>query len=204
LSADTSKDLRLRLGLDMLGVPYKYVTGYRSSAPARTALERGEINMFSESPPSYRSLVVPGLVKTGVAIPIWWDDVTTEGDPPPQKQMEGLDIPTFPQLYRKVKGSAPSGQLWDSYKAIFEVNSTLQRLIALPPGAPKAAYEALSRAITLLNDDKEFAAEAMKVIQFVPEYPTAPNMSDKVRGMLHAPPEVIRFVNDYIRAAPKP
>ncbi len=32
LSAETSKDLRMRLGLDMLGVPHKYVTGYRSSA----------------------------------------------------------------------------------------------------------------------------------------------------------------------------
>src|SRR5882762_4332849 len=46
LSADTSKDLRLRLGLDMLGVSYKYVTGYRSSPPARLALQRGEIHMF--------------------------------------------------------------------------------------------------------------------------------------------------------------
>ncbi len=63
LSADTSKDLRLRLALDMLGVPYKYVTGYRSSPPARLALQRGEISMFSESPPSYRSVVEPSLVK---------------------------------------------------------------------------------------------------------------------------------------------
>src|SRR5215471_18383235 len=87
LSADTSKDLRLRLGLDMLGVPYKYVTGYRSSPPARLALQRGEINMFSESPPSYRSIVEPQLVKTGQAIPVWWDEI--EDPPPPQKQMEG-------------------------------------------------------------------------------------------------------------------
>ncbi len=65
LSIDTSKDLRLRMGLDMLGVPpYKYVTGYRSSPPARLALQRGEINMFSESPPSYRAVVEPQLVKT--------------------------------------------------------------------------------------------------------------------------------------------
>ena len=75
LSIDTSKDLRLRLGLDMLGVPYKYVTGYRSSPPARLALQRGEINMFSESPPSYRAVVEPQLVKTGQAIPVWWDEV---------------------------------------------------------------------------------------------------------------------------------
>src|SRR6266481_7287233 len=88
LSIDTSKDLRLRLGLDMLGVPYKYVTGYRSSPPARLALQRGEINMFSESPPSYRSIVEPQLVKTGQAIPVWWDEVNDP--PPPQKQMEGL------------------------------------------------------------------------------------------------------------------
>jgi hypothetical protein len=68
LSLDTSKDLRLRMGLDMLGVPpYKYVTGYRSSPPARLALQRGEINMFSESPPSYRSVVEQQLVKTGEA-----------------------------------------------------------------------------------------------------------------------------------------
>jgi len=47
LSLDTSKDLRLRMGLDMLGVAtLKYVTGYRSSPPARLALQRGEINMF--------------------------------------------------------------------------------------------------------------------------------------------------------------
>jgi tripartite-type tricarboxylate transporter receptor subunit TctC len=203
LSIDTSKDLRLRLGLDMLGVPFKYVTGYRSSAPARVALQRGEINMFSESPPSYRSLVVPALVEKGQVIPIWWDDIHEDGNPPPQKQMEGLSVPTFPQLYRQVKGTPPSGQMWDAYKTIFEINSTLQRLIALPPGAPRVAYDALRQAIERLNNDPDFAAEAMKLIQFVPEYPTAPDMSAKVRSMLVATPEMRKFVNDYMKAVPK-
>src|SRR5262245_63038391 len=75
LSADTSKDLRLRMGLDMLGVPHQYVTGYRSSPPARLALARGEIHMFSESPPSYRSVVVPQLITPGIAIPAFYDEV---------------------------------------------------------------------------------------------------------------------------------
>ena len=203
LSIDTSKDLRLRMGLDMLGVPFKYVTGYRSSAPARVALQRGEINMFSESPPSYRALVVPSLVDKGQVIPVWWDDVQEDGNPAPQKQMEGLSIPTFPQLHRKIKGTKPSGPLWDAYKTIFEINSTLQRLIALPPGAPRAAYDTLSQAIERLNNDKEFAEEAMKVIQFVPEYPTGPDMSQKIRSMLVATPEMRKFVNDYMRNVPK-
>src|SRR5437773_353338 len=73
LSVDTPKDLRLRLGMDMLGIPFKYVTGYRSSPAARLAFQRGEINFFSESPPSYRGVVDPTLVKTGQAIPVFYD-----------------------------------------------------------------------------------------------------------------------------------
>lgn len=203
LSIDTSKDLRLRLGLDMLGVPFKYVTGYRSSPPARLALQRGEINMFSESPPSYRSVVVPSLVNKGLAIPIWWDDVHEGDNPVPQRQMEGLSIPTFPQLYRQVKGTKPAGPLWEAYKTLFSINSTLQRLIALPPGAPRAAYDALSRAIERLNDDKAFAAEAMKAIKFVPDYPTGPDMSNTVRSMLVASPQMRKYINDYMRNVPK-
>jgi tripartite-type tricarboxylate transporter receptor subunit TctC len=203
LSADTSKDLRLRLGLDMLGVHFKYVTGYRSSPPARLALQRGEINMFSESPPSYRAVVEPDLVKTGKAIGVWYDEVDTHIPPPPQKQMEGLTIPSFPQLYKQVKGALPSGQLWDAYKTLFEINSTLQRQIVLAPGAPHAAYEALRVAIERLNDDKDFAAEALKTIKFVPDYPTAPDMSKTVRDMLHATPEMRKFIVDYTKNPPK-
>ena len=203
LSIDTSKDLRMRLGLDMLGVPYKYVTGYRSSAPARLAFQRGEINLFSESPPSYRAAVVPTLVDTGQAIPLWWDDVHEGDNPEPQKQMEGLSIPTLPQLHRQLKGAKPSGPLWEAYKTLFEVNSTLQRVIVLPPGAPRAAYDALSAAIGKLNHDKEFAAEAMKVIQFVPEYPVGPGMNDKIRGMMVATPEMRKYINEYTKNVPK-
>src|SRR5262249_39583486 len=64
--------------------------------------------------------------------------------PPPQKQMEGLTIPTFPQLYRKVKGTPPSGPYWEAYRTLYEMNNALLRLVALPPGAPRSASGALS------------------------------------------------------------
>jgi tripartite-type tricarboxylate transporter receptor subunit TctC len=201
LSADTSKDLRLRLALDMLGISFKYVTGYRSSPPARLALQRGEIHMFSESPPSYRSVVVPQLVTPGIAIPVFYDEVADP--PPPQKQMEGLTIPTFLQLHKKIKGTAPSGQYWEAYRTLYEMNNALLRLVALPPGAPRAAYDALSKAIQKLADDKEFAAESMKVMEFIPEYETAPDMSQQVRAMLVVSPEMRNYINDYTRNVPK-
>jgi tripartite-type tricarboxylate transporter receptor subunit TctC len=201
LSADTSKDLRMRLGLDMLGVQFKYVTGYRSSMQALLAFQRGEIQMFGESPPSYRATVVPQFMKTGRAVPVWWDDVRET--PLPQRQMEGLSIPTFPQLHQQIRGTMPSGPLWDAYKTLFSINSILQRVIVLPPGAPRAAYDALSRAVERLNHDKDFAEEAIKVIQFVPDYPTAPDMSARVRAMLVATPGMRRYINEYMKNVPK-
>ena len=160
--------------------------------------------MFSESPPSYRAVVVPGAGRQGRRRSRCGGTTSTRATiPAPQKQMEGLSVPTFPQLHRQIKGTKPSGPLWEAYKTLFEVNSTLQRLIALPPGAPRAAYDALSQAIERLNNDKDFAAEAMKVIQFVPEYPTAPDMSNKIRAMLVASPEMRKFINDYTKNVPK-
>ena len=193
----------MRLGLDMLGVSYKYVTGYRSSAPARIAFQRNEISMYSESPPSYRSAVVPSLVDTGQAIGVWYDDVDDSDNAPGLKQMEGLPVPTYPQLHRQIRGTKPSGMMWEAFKTLFNVNSTLQRLIVLPPTAPRTAYDALSAAIGRINHDKEFAAEAMKLIQFVPEYPVGPNMSNTVRGMLVATPEMRKYINEYMKNVPK-
>jgi putative tricarboxylic transport membrane protein len=168
---------------------------------ARLALQRGEIHMFSESPPSCRSVVVPQLVAPGIAIPVFYDEVIDP--PPPQKQLEGLTIPAFPQLYRSIKGAPPSGQLWEAYRSLFEMSSVLLRVVALPPGTPRPDYDALSKAITRLGDDKEFAAESMKVMEFIPEYETAPDMSQKVRAMLVASPEMRTYINDYMRNVPK-
>jgi tripartite-type tricarboxylate transporter receptor subunit TctC len=201
LSADTSKDLRMRLGLDMLGVPHQYVTGYRSSPPARLALQRGEIHMFAESPPSYRSVVVPQLITPGIAIPVWYDEIA---DPPiPTRQLEGLTIPSFPQLYKQVKGKAPSGEYWDAYKTLYEMNNALLRLVALPPGAPPAAAAALTKAVERLAHDKEFAAEAIKVVEYVPDYETAPDLSEQVRKVMVVAPEMRKYINDYTRNVPK-
>jgi hypothetical protein len=201
LGPENAKDLRIRLTLDLLGVPYKYVTGYRSSPPARLALQRGEIHMFAESPPSYSSVVVPQLVTTGIAIPVWYDEVA---DPPaPTGQLEGLTIPSFPQLYKKIKGKMPSGEYWEAYRTLYDMNNALLRLVALPPGAPKEAIDALRRAVERLAHDKEFAAEAMKVVEYVPEYETAPDLTEQVSKVMVVPQQMRDYINAYTRNVPK-
>jgi tripartite-type tricarboxylate transporter receptor subunit TctC len=200
LSVDTSKDLRMRLALDMLGVKYKYVTGYRSSSPARLALQRGEINIFSESTPSYRGIVVPTLVQSGQVIPVYYDS----GDfSQPSPQMAGLTILPFDKLYEQIKGAPPSGELWDNYRAINSIEGAMLRMICFPPGTPQAARDALAAAIVKLNADQDHAAEAISTIGFVPQWQVGSGVKPAVDAALAMSPSVRSFLLGYIKAAGK-
>ena len=80
----------------------------------------------------------------------------------------------FQELYRKIKGSLPSGQLWDTYLTILSINSAMQRTIVLPPNSPPAAIAALRDAIEELNHDPAYAQEADKTLGFAPEWVAVP------------------------------
>jgi tripartite-type tricarboxylate transporter receptor subunit TctC len=203
LSVDTPKDLRLRLGMDMLGIPYKYVTGYRSSPAARLAFQRGEINFFSESPPSYRGVVDPSLVQTGQAIPIFYDPGFDGQKFFVPDSMEGLAILPFNELYQKIKGAPPSGRLWDVYKAIIGADGIIQRVIVMPPGAPPAAVAALRDAIAEVNADKAYAEEAEKTFGFVPRWDAGPDTPKVAQAALTVRAEVRTFLADYMKNVPK-
>jgi putative tricarboxylic transport membrane protein len=203
LSVDTPKDLRLRLAMDMLGVPFKYVTGYRSSPSARLAFQRSEINFFSESPPSYRGVVDPTLVKTGQAIPVFYDAGFDGKDffvPDPVKD---LPLMNFHELYRKIKGTMPSGQYWDIYKAIISADGIIQRMIVMPPGAPQPAIDALRAAIARVNVDKAYAEEAEKTFGFVPQWAAGTDTPKVAQTALTVRPEVRAFLADYMKNLPK-
>jgi tripartite-type tricarboxylate transporter receptor subunit TctC len=202
LGAENAKDLLIRLALDMLGVPYRYVTPFPGSQAARLALLRNEINFFSESPPSYRA-VIAGLVKDGTVIPIFFDPEWNGENLTVSKQVEGLPMLPFQELYRKIKGSLPSGQLWDAYLTILSINSAMQRTIVLPPGSPPAAIAALRDAIEELNNDKSYAEEASKTLGFAPEWVAGPNTNTQVRRALSITPQMRSFIASYVKNGKK-
>lgn len=200
LGPDAPKDMAMRLTLDMLGAPYKYVTGYNSSAQAQLALERGEVNYYADSPPAYNSRFLP-LVKSGVLTPVFYDpgfDGTAFSVP---RQMKGLAIPPFQELYQKAKGAMPSGQLWEAYKSLLTVNGAMYRLIALPPGAPKAAVDALRQAVLQLNDDRAYLDDAQKTMGDAPEYISGPGLNEDVKKGLTIDPALKTFMEEYVKRA---
>jgi tripartite-type tricarboxylate transporter receptor subunit TctC len=203
LGADSSKDLLLRLSFDMLGLQYRYVTGYRSSNTARLALQNGEINVHAESTPGYFGIVEPSLVKTGKVMPIWYDANYDGKAFTPAPVMAHTGIATFPEFYKMVKGATPTGPLWDAYRANLSVDASMLRLIAMPPDTPPAAVAALRAALAGLNDDKDYAADAMTAIQFVPHYETSDNLDGLVRQRLAISPEMHNFITGYMKKVAK-
>src|SRR5207302_790871 len=132
----------------------KYVSGYRSGGAAKLALERGEINVYGESPPSYFSIIEPGLVKSGEVIPLYMDSNFDGRNFFVADSAKGSPVAPFHEFYRLVKGQMPAGQLWEAYKGLIAPDGTFTRVIVLPPGAPQAAVSALREGLTRLNGDK--------------------------------------------------
>jgi hypothetical protein len=199
LGADSAKDLLQRLTFDMLGLKYRYVTGYRSSSTARLAVEKGEVNMHSESTPSYFAAVEPNLVKTGEVIPIWYDPDYDGRAFSKVQVVEHAGIAPYPDFYRMVKGGTPSGPMWDAYKTTLSINAAMQRLVVMPPNSPPAAVAALRKALAALNDDQDYAQDAMTAIQFVPHYEVAPGVDQSIRERLAISPEMRAFILDYTK-----
>jgi tripartite-type tricarboxylate transporter receptor subunit TctC len=202
LGRDGPKDLAMRLTLDMLGAHYKYVTGYNSSAQAMLALQRGEISYYADSPPLYKSKIEP-QVKAGVLLPVFYDagfDGKTFSVP---GYIKNYDMMPFHELHKKIKGTMPSGDLWEAYKSILLVNGTMYRLMVLPPGAPQDAVNALRAAVVKLERDRDYLDEANKVMGDVPEYVTGPTINEDVRRGLTIRPELRAFMAAYVKQAAK-
>ena len=196
VGVDNAKDILLRLTADMLGVASKHVTGYKGSQGARLALQQGEINYYSEGPAAYRSVIEPSVIAKKEAIPIFYDPAYNGVSFRASRQMEGLDILPFQELYKKIKGVEPSGDLWKAYLSIIALSGSMQRLIVMPPGAPTAGVEAVRRALDRMVSDKIFQEECT-ALGFLPEFVTEDGVNDQVRKALTVSPDMKKFIHDY-------
>jgi hypothetical protein len=199
----SSKGARLRLGFDLLGIPFKYISGYRSGSAAKLAIEQGEINFYGESSPNYFSVIEPGLVKSGTVIPVYYDSVYDGQNFIVPDAAKGAPVSAFHEFYQAMKGSMPSGPLWEAYKSLVAVDGNMLRLIVMPPGTPPAAVTALREALIRLNGDKDHADDSRKTFGYVPVWlASADNNTTAVRSMTFDS-ATRSFLQDYIKNPPK-
>lgn len=159
---ENNKDLGLRLALELLGVPYRYVTGYAGVAELRVAIQRGEINYTSESLTGYNTGGVL-MVREGVVVPLYQEGLLgPEGD---MIRDPRSDLPSVREFFRKAKGSDPSGPFWEASK-ISGGSRTMLRFIAVPPKTPDELVRILRKGFRDTFEDPEFKAESERTMRF--------------------------------------
>src|SRR5918992_3976814 len=195
LSLNSAKDVRFRLQLDILGVPHQYVTGYNSNSDARLALERNEIQFFTEGTPGYRSQVQPRMVKEGVVVPLYADElVTADGEFRPSAEVP--DIPSFSQLHQQIFGRLGSGVLWEALKTI-NLTHAMQRIAKVAPNTPTESIAALRQGFSQMLKDQEFIQEFKRVTRSDPHFQVGGEADKLINKLVQASPEVRNTIRKY-------
>ena len=156
-------DIYGRLALNLLGVDYKYVSGYRG-APARLlAIRRNEADIATLALQGYRAAAEPRMVKNGHAVPLWYfAGEDAKGAPVPDKDIP--DMPMFRDVYKKAKGKEPSGPVWQALQVMNRISG--KYLVIGPPDMNKDALDRLRKVFAKATADPELRQEFKKVLGF--------------------------------------
>lgn len=184
-------DIHGRLSLNMLKINYKYVHGYQGAAAIRTAMERDEVHVTTHGLQGYRAGVEPTLVKSGIAIPLWYfqrRDPTGRYVPSPLVN----DMPAFQDVYTEVHGSDRSSIEWKALELLSDLYGASNFVLG-PQGMDPAATAALREAMAKTMTDADFLAEQNKVFGFPHEYVALDEVQNIVAKIGTVRPELVEF-----------
>jgi len=195
----TSHDTRLRLALEIMGLPYTMVTGFQGNAQVNKAMLQNEINFTGSSLPGYHTQVIPQIINTGVGMTLFqFPAIGPDGAPVGDPALDHAGIATFDKVYAEAFGKPPSGAKFEALLLMNDISTKLQRIVVLPKGSPAEAVEALRAAFNALGQDQDFVADYMKVTGEEPDLMKAELIEPLFQRMRHVDPEVVRILKESV------
>lgn len=200
LTPDSPKDLAERLQLEMLGLEFRYLSGYKGSPEARLAVLQNEIQFYNEGLASYRAAIEPGIVKNGTVIPVWYDPLEDGEKLIAAPAAAGIPARPFHEFYESVKGpgSLPTDLRWQAYLRINQLSTSFLRVLMMPPKAPPATVEAMRQALVDTFADPAYQADAKQTFNNVPQFKTGDTQKKALMAVLAPRAGVQEFIADYI------
>ncbi|MBN9080769.1 MAG: hypothetical protein BGP04_21075 [Rhizobiales bacterium 62-17] len=184
-------DIHGRIGLNILGINYKYIAGYVGAGLVRQALARGEVQITTHGLQGYRSGVEPDLVKSGVAMPLWYfPGRNKSGDFVPSPLVP--DMPTFQDVYKQVRGDKKNELDWAALELMSDFYSVAHFLWA-PPDADPKALAVLRSAVQKSMADPEFIDEQKRVFGFAYTHVPQDEAEKIVSRLKNVPPELVEY-----------
>ena len=144
-----------RLPIEVLGLSYKYVPGYKSQPKLNAAMQAKEIEVLGTGHIGYAKFYKDTLIAEGKAIPLFYHSPVLEDGSQQKIDLYDGTVPTFVSFYESTLGKAPSGQMWEAYKWVSRYQIRPQGLFA-PPGVDEDLLRQITAAFEKTLNDQGF------------------------------------------------
>jgi hypothetical protein len=187
-----------RLTLDILGVEYRNVTGFRGASDVFNAVRRREVDIQTAPLNFYRFTVEPSVVQSGEVIPLWYNPVIDENGEIIPLDAAG-DIPSFIDYYEAIKGEPPSGELFEILLWLLPKLNGITYAAFLPPESQGQPLEVLRDSFIRVTEDEEYQTEEAKMFGFNLPVVSSEQGTRIIEDMTNAPEHVRDFLDQYIQ-----
>ncbi len=187
-----------RLTLDILGVEYRSVTGFRGASDVFNAVRRREVDIQTAPLNFYRFTVEPNMVKSGEVIPLWYNPVINEKGEIIPLDAAG-DIPSFIDYYQAVKDEPPAGELFEIYKWLLPNLNGITYAAFLPRDSQVQRLKVLRDSFVRVTQDEEYRAEEEMMFGFNLPVVSSELATKVIDDMANAPEHMRVFLDQYIQ-----
>jgi tripartite-type tricarboxylate transporter receptor subunit TctC len=193
--------LQSRIPLDVLGINYKQIVGYRGGSDMLLALERNEIQYTGTSIATFRTRNAE-FIRSGKGMGLFYL-APAKADGSFTRNALITEVPTFQDLYQEIHGKMPSGPAWEALNWFSTVLGTMNYIALAPPGTPAAAIADLRTGFERLSRDPTLNADGQKR-NGVPYEWVDRETGEHVINTLNADPGVVATFQRLLEAGAKP
>lgn len=202
LDLHNTNTIHQAIALDLLGIKFKAVSGYKGLKDVETAILQNEGQLANSSLPGWRASIEPTMAKQGIVIPLWQIAPPVKGAYPRSPAVP--EIQTFEEYFAAVKpGQKPSGIPYESMRAAVDAQTAMFRTFFMPPKANKEAVGIMRAAIVSLWKDENFIKDYSKAVRSKPVMVSGEDGEAIMANLAKVKPEVRTFLKDYGTNLPK-
>ena len=195
---DDLPNLLNRLSMDIAGIKYRYVFGYRGQSRTAAALRRNEIQSFTSFAPAYKQIVEDNIVKTGVGVAAWvHSDFDLKGNPIDKFTLIP-GIKPFHVVYREKFGKLPSGPKWEAYKWISSLQYSFGVGVWAPPGTPPELVKILRETHRMAVEDPGHIPERMCKVGIDLNWAHPSEIPGRLANFRKISPQVVATIKSFI------
>ena len=202
LDLQNTNTLQQTLALDVLGVKYTAVPGYRGLKDVETAILQNEGQFANTSLPGWSASIGPTMAKQGIVVGLF-HLVAPGPDGVVHRSVSLPDMPTFDEFYEKVHGKKPSGIAYESLRLMTDILTSMFRTVFTPAHTPDEAVTALRAGFVSMWKDKAFIADYSKAVKSTPVMVTGEEGEKIISQLKTVKPEIKTFVADYMKKLEK-